>query len=62
MGVKVVRRHTPTFLEKIYLPQILCGLKITSVHFFRNLFLHTAHLFGLMKDRSAAATIQYPES
>lgn len=61
MAVKVVKRHTPTFWEKIYIPQILCGLKITSIHFFRNLFLHTAHLFGLMKDRSAAATIQYPE-
>ena len=61
MAVKVVKRHTPTFWEKIYIPQILCGLKITSIHFFRNLFLHTAHLFGLMKGRSAAATIQYPE-
>ena len=61
MAVKVVKRHTPTFWEKIYIPQILCGLKITSIHFFRNLFLHTAHLFGIMKDRSAAATIQYPE-
>ena len=61
MAVKVVKRHTPTFWEKIYIPQILCGLKITSTHFFRNLFLHTAHLFGLMKNRSAAATIQYPE-
>ena len=61
MAVKVVKRHTPTFWEKIYIPQILCGLKITSIHFFRNLFLHTAHLFGLMKNRSAAATIQYPE-
>jgi NADH-quinone oxidoreductase subunit I len=61
MAVKVVKRHTPTFWEKIYIPQILCGLKITSIHFFRNLFLHTAHLFGIMKDRSAAVTIQYPE-
>jgi len=61
MGVKVVQRHTPTFLEKIYLPQIYCGLKITSAHFFRNLFLHTAHLFGRLKDRRAAVTYQYPE-
>ena len=61
MAVKVVKRHTPTFWEKIYIPQILCGLKITSTHFFRNLFLHTVHLFGIMKDRSAAVTIQYPE-
>ena len=61
MAVKVVKRHTPTFWEKIYIPQIICGLKITSVHFFRNLFLHTAPLFGLMKGRRASATIQYPE-
>ena len=61
MAVKVVKRHTPTFWEKIYIPQIICGLKITSVHFFRNLFLHTAHLFGLMKGHRASATIQYPE-
>jgi NADH-quinone oxidoreductase subunit I len=61
MAVKVVRRHTATFWEKMYLPQILSGLKITSVHFFRNLFLHTAHLFGLFKDRRAAVTYQYPE-
>ena len=40
MAVKVVRRPELTFWEKIYIPQILCGLKITFSHFFRNLFLH----------------------
>ena len=59
--VKVVRRRELTFWEKLYIPQILCGLKITFTHFFRNLFLHTAHLFGLLKHRRAAATFQYPE-
>ncbi len=61
MGVKVVRRRELTFWEKIYVPQIISGLKITFTHFFRNLFIHTAHLFGGMKNVRASATIQYPE-
>ena len=44
--VKVVRRPELTFWEKCYIPQIIIGLKITSKHFFRNLFLHSAHLVG----------------
>ncbi len=35
--VKVVRRPELTFWEKLYIPQILCGLKNTFRHFFRNL-------------------------
>lgn len=61
MAVRVVHRHELTFWEKIYLPQILCGLKITFTHFFRNLFLHTAHLLGRFKHLPASATIQFPE-
>jgi NADH-quinone oxidoreductase subunit I len=61
MAVKVVRRRELTFWEKLYIPQILCGLKITFTHFFRNLFLHTAHRLGRFKSHSAAATFQYPE-
>ena len=59
--VKVVRRRELTFWEKLYVPQIVSGLKITFTHFFRNLFLHTAHQFGRLKNLSAAATFQYPE-
>jgi NADH-quinone oxidoreductase subunit I len=59
--VKVVRRRELTFWEKLYVPQIVCGLKITFTHFFRNLFVHMAHQFGRLKNRSAAATIQFPE-
>jgi NADH-quinone oxidoreductase subunit I len=59
--VKVVRRRELTFWEKLYVPQIVSGLKITFAHFFRNLFLHVAHQFGQLKNRSAAATIQFPE-
>lgn len=61
MAVKVVRRPKLTFWEKTYVPQIMRGLKITTIHFFRNLFIHTAHRFGRMKNVRAAATFQYPE-
>ena len=43
MAVKVMRRRELTFWEKLYVPQIVSGLKITSAHFFRNLSLHVAH-------------------
>lgn len=49
------------FLERIYLLEVLKGLALTAGHFFRNLSVHTAHLFGLMKDHQGAVTIQYPE-
>ena len=48
-------------LEKLYFIEILKGLILTSRHFFRNLFLHAAHLLGFLKNRPAAVTIQYPE-
>ena len=61
MPVKVMQRPELTFWEKLYIPQIVDGLRITSWHFFRNMFFHTAHLFGLFKDIPAAVTFQYPE-
>ena len=61
MAKKVVRRPVLTFWEKLYIPQVLTGLKITSIHFFRNLFLHIAHRFGMFRSRRAGVTIQYPE-
>ncbi len=61
MAVRVVRRPELTLWEKTYIPQILCGLKITTRHFLRNLFLHTAHLLGLRKHLPASVTVQYPE-
>ena len=61
MSVKVVSRPELTFWEKLYIPQVLCGMKITCRHFFRNLFLHIAHLFGRFKHLDASVTIQYPE-
>ena len=61
MTTKVMRHKPLNFWERIYLPEVARGLWITSRHFFRNLFIHTAHQFGLLKHLSAAVTIQYPE-
>jgi NADH-quinone oxidoreductase subunit I len=61
MAVKVLRRRELTIWEKLYLPQILSGLKVTTAHLLRNLFLHSAHRLGLLKHLSAAVTFQYPE-
>ena len=61
MATIVVRRPELTFWEKLYIPQIASGLKITFRHFFRNLLLHTVHLMGYLKHLPASATIQYPE-
>ncbi len=56
-----VKRTKLNFWERLYLPEVFRGLTITSGHFFRNLFFHTLHLFGLAKNIRAAATYQYPE-
>jgi NADH-quinone oxidoreductase subunit I len=57
----LTERPRLTFAERLYLPQVLQGVGITTRHFARNLALHILHLFGLAKDRSAAVTTQYPE-
>ena len=55
------RKRDLNILERLYVTEVLRGLWLTSKHFLRNLFIHTMHLFGWMKDREAAVTIQYPE-
>jgi NADH-quinone oxidoreductase subunit I len=50
-----------TLAERLYLPQVVGGLAVTTRHFARNLTLHTLHLFGLARGRKAAVTVQYPE-
>src|SRR5438094_8532386 len=50
-----------TLAERLYLPQVLGGIAVTTRHFARNLLLHTLHLFGLARNRRAAVTVQYPE-
>ena len=48
-------------LERIYLPEILRGVALTTRHFIRNLAIHTLHLFRLAKRIPAAVTFQWPE-
>lgn len=50
-----------TFSERIYVPEVLRGLAVTGGRFFRNLFLHSAHVVGLARDTPAAITVQYPD-
>jgi len=57
----IVRKRNLNFWEKLYLPEIIRGVAITSKHFFKNLFLHTTHRAGLFKNHQAAVTYQYPE-
>jgi len=54
-------RPSLTLAERLYLPEILNGVRVTTRHFLRNLTLHTLHLFGVAKDKRAAVTTQYPE-
>ena len=37
MGIKIVPRYGNTFKEKLYLPAIVGGMKVTFSHFFKNL-------------------------
>ena len=55
------KRRTLTWWERLYLPAIAQGLWVTSVHFWRNLFLHIVHRIGLFRDVPASVTIQYPD-
>ncbi len=50
-----------SFWERLYFPEICRGLMMTGYRFWRNLFVHTLHLFGLAKHLQAAITIQYPD-
>ena len=57
----MIRKRELTFWEKIYLPEIIRGVVLTSRHFFGNLSIHIAHRFGLMKNVKGSVTYQYPE-
>lgn len=58
---KKANRRELTWWESSYIPTVVGGVWTTSKHFFRNLFFHFMHLFGLYKNVSAAVTYQYPE-
>lgn len=49
-----------SFLERIYVLEVLKGVTITFGRLIRNFVLHVLHLAGLFKSVPAAASIQYP--
>jgi NADH-quinone oxidoreductase subunit I len=55
------RREEMTFWEQIYLVEVVKGVIFTFGKLIRNLLLHVAHTVGLLKNVSAAASIQYPD-
>ena len=55
------RRRELTFLERIYVTEVIRGLWITARHFFVNLWHHTLWVFGVRSVPYGAATFQYPE-
>lgn len=59
--VRPVQRRELSWLDRTYLPSIFLGLWITNRHFFKNMLLHTLHLFGLFKSKRGMVTYQYPE-
>src|SRR5207248_9700116 len=50
-----------TFAERLYLPQVIGGIAVTTRHFARNLLLHVLHVFGFARDRRAAVHVVAPE-
>jgi NADH-quinone oxidoreductase subunit I len=55
------RKNEMTLWERLYVPEVLRGLSVTTFHFFRNLSLHVLHSLGLAAQSKAAYTTQYPE-
>ena len=51
MAYYVNRNIKMTWWEKIYLPEIIKGMAITSRHFFMNLFGFVPFLLGTKKER-----------
>lgn len=54
------RREEMSFLERIYVIEIVRGVALTFGRLARNFTVHLLHLFGLAKKVKAAASIQYP--
>jgi len=58
---KIDTKTRLTFLERIYIWEILKGLWITNRHFVVNLTRHILNAVGIKTRRKGAVTIQYPE-
>ena len=54
------RREEMSFLERIYIIEIIRGLSITLGKLARNFFFHLLHAVGLGRKILASASIQYP--
>ncbi|MCI5065769.1 NADH-quinone oxidoreductase subunit I [bacterium] len=54
------RREELTFLERIYVVEIVKGLSVTFTRLTRNFFLHLLHTVGIDIGVKRAASIQYP--
>lgn len=54
------RREELSWLERIYIVEVVKGVFITFGRLIRNFFLHVCHQFGLFKEAEASASIQYP--
>jgi NADH-quinone oxidoreductase subunit I len=55
------KRRELTFLERIYVVEVVRGLALTARHFFVNLWRHTLWAFGIRSGPRGAETFQYPE-
>lgn len=58
---KVIERPKLNIWQRLYITEVVRGVWITSVHFFKNLTLHSLHAIGLFKDVPAGVTVSYPE-
>lgn len=54
------RREEMSFLERIYVIEVLRGLSVTLWRLTRNFCVHLMHLFGIGKKLAGGAVIQYP--
>ena len=58
---KIIEQPKLTLWQKLYVPEIIRGVWITTKHLLYNLILHTLHLMGLFRHIPAAVTVQYPD-
>ena len=56
------RREEMTLLERIYVWEILKGLRITAGRLLRNLGIFLLNTLGLAKDKQPWQTIEYPDA
>ena len=55
------RREEMTFLERIYIWEVLKGISITGSHLVKNLSLYLLQQIGLFRNKKPWATFEYPD-